>query len=571
MQPTSTISLLPYFSPLRWAGPIFDKELRVASRRRRNYALRFVYVGLLAFFMVWVWLFVVRFPSGSTAVLRASRLGEAGKQIVVTILWFQFVTAQVLAAILLSDAIGGEIRQRTLDALLVTPVGSFQIVMGKLLSKLLQLVALLAVSLPLLAIVRAFGGVPWDYVLSGLGITLAAAIFAASLSMFCSVAVRQAPQAFLVVGLWYLVVWGILTGLLVSLGATGYIGNATVQSILLWTHPVLVMLHRTQQMLAGGGGARVFPAWPLHCLLLLASAGLLLLLSAWRVRRVALAAILAGADGGLRSARARRKDARASVRAKELARRAIRPVRGSPIVWKELCAPLLGRRRRDLIYAAVLVAVVIAAVVMLSLMGGPVYALFFLLIQVFQFLFVLRLAVCAAGTVTREKEARTWPILLTTPLDNREIARGKAIGVLYRNLLLLAPLPVLYVLAYLCGPMAASGLARTSFSALVQIAGLAGAIVFLLGVGLYLSTRLKTTTAAVMATLGVYLLPKFFCCGPFGSVFLMSWRGFTVAAQAHAGGLLIALAAFVVPAVVYAVVGLLCIGAATRRLRYNVF
>ena len=29
------------------AGPVFTKELRVASRRRRHYALRFVYLGLL--------------------------------------------------------------------------------------------------------------------------------------------------------------------------------------------------------------------------------------------------------------------------------------------------------------------------------------------------------------------------------------------------------------------------------------------------------------------------------------------------------------------------------------------
>ncbi|MBP7052328.1 MAG: hypothetical protein KBE65_15045 [Phycisphaerae bacterium] len=32
---------------LAWlTGPIFDKELRVSSRRRRNYVLRFLYIGL---------------------------------------------------------------------------------------------------------------------------------------------------------------------------------------------------------------------------------------------------------------------------------------------------------------------------------------------------------------------------------------------------------------------------------------------------------------------------------------------------------------------------------------------
>ncbi len=553
------------------AGPIFDKELRVASRRRRNYALRFVYVGLLTLFVVWGWLFVVRFPSVSTAVLRASRLGEAGKRIVVTVLWFQFVTAQVLAAVLLSDAISGEVRQRTLGALLVTPVGGFQIVMGKLLSKLLQLMALLAVSLPLLSIVRVFGGVPWDYVVSGLCITVAAATFVGSLSLLSSVTNRQAHQSVLVVGLWYLVVWGLLTWLLMALGGAGYMRSATVQSILRWTNPFVVMLDQTQGMLRGAGGAGTFPSWPLHCLLVLAAASVLLLLSVWRVRRVALASILAGADRVSRRARARWKDASLSLRAEERARRPIRPVKGSPIVWKELCTPFFGRRWRDLVNVAVLVVAVVAVVVALAFVGAPAYAVFLLLIQVGQLLFIIRLGVSAAGTVTREKEARTWPILLATPLENREIARGKAIGVFRGNLPLLVPLLVLYLLAHLCGPAARRGLPGFAFSALVQVAGLAGAIVFLLGVGLYLSTRLRTTTTAVMATLGVYLVPKLFCCGPFGSVFLMSFRGFAVAAQANAGGLLVALVAFLVPAVVYAAIGLLCMGAATRRLRYDVF
>jgi hypothetical protein len=49
-----TFDVLRTFNPLRLAGPIFDKELRVASRRRRTYVLRFVYVGVLTLFVVQV-------------------------------------------------------------------------------------------------------------------------------------------------------------------------------------------------------------------------------------------------------------------------------------------------------------------------------------------------------------------------------------------------------------------------------------------------------------------------------------------------------------------------------------
>ena len=56
-------ALVSFFSPLGDAlrrrllapfwltGPLFDKELRVSSRRKRNYILRFAYVVLLTIFV----------------------------------------------------------------------------------------------------------------------------------------------------------------------------------------------------------------------------------------------------------------------------------------------------------------------------------------------------------------------------------------------------------------------------------------------------------------------------------------------------------------------------------------
>jgi len=42
---------------LSWlTGPIFEKELRVYSRRRRNYVLRFAYLAFLTTFLALVWI-----------------------------------------------------------------------------------------------------------------------------------------------------------------------------------------------------------------------------------------------------------------------------------------------------------------------------------------------------------------------------------------------------------------------------------------------------------------------------------------------------------------------------------
>ncbi len=126
-------------------GPIFDKELRVSSRRRRNYALRFFYILLLTVFVAIVWWSEVKY--GGSAVIQRSRMQAAAQQIVVTISVFQFIAMQLLAIIMLSDAISDEIYHRTLGLLMTTPISGLQIVMGKLLSKLLQLVLLLGISL----------------------------------------------------------------------------------------------------------------------------------------------------------------------------------------------------------------------------------------------------------------------------------------------------------------------------------------------------------------------------------------------------------------------------------------
>jgi ABC-type transport system involved in multi-copper enzyme maturation permease subunit len=156
---------------LSWlTGPIFDKELRVSSRRRRNYALRSVYLGLLTLFLVLVWLSEVRVFG--TAANRAAQMAEAGKRVMSVIVWFQFFGTQLVAVVMLSTSISDEIYNRTLGVLMTTPISSIQIVMGKVFSKLLQLLLLLAITVPLLAVVRVFGGVPWAYVISSTCITL---------------------------------------------------------------------------------------------------------------------------------------------------------------------------------------------------------------------------------------------------------------------------------------------------------------------------------------------------------------------------------------------------------------
>ena len=189
---TGLTNFVTRFLSLYWPiGPIFDKELRVSSRRKRNYFLRFFYLVSLTVFVTFVWIITIKVGSSGSLVYQVSRMSGTGKYITTTIIWFQFIAIQLIAIVMLSNAISDEIYHRTLGLLMTTPISSFQIVTGKLSSKLLQLILLLVISMPLLAIVRVMGGVPWGYIVSSLCMTLTAAVFAGSVSLVFSITNRH--------------------------------------------------------------------------------------------------------------------------------------------------------------------------------------------------------------------------------------------------------------------------------------------------------------------------------------------------------------------------------------------
>ena len=413
----------------RLTGPIFEKELRVSSRRKRNYVLRFAYLALLTVFVAYAYEMTIRSGGSGSAVYQLSRMPEVGKYIVTTVVWFQFVAIQFLAVVMLSSAISEEIQRRTLGVLMTTPIGSLQIVLGKLLSKLLQLVLLLAISMPLLAIVRVFGGVPWDYVLSSLCVTLTAAIFAGSVSLAFSTYTRQAHQ---VIARTVLICFLLYAGpaIVAELVQLRYQVRLLSQATLSYANPFLIMSYATRNMLlASPAGLNV--AWLEHCAIMAGLSALMLAFSAISVRRVGVRQ--ATGQPGIFASRKERRAAKAKRRAGHgsaaMSGRIIR-VKGPPIVWKEMRTMLVKIGRFTPVLSAVLAVLVLAVTYgycaykdYLAIKG--VQTAFVL---VYFFLGLLRTATSAATSITSEREARTWPVLLATALTDREIVFGKIIG-----------------------------------------------------------------------------------------------------------------------------------------------
>jgi ABC-type transport system involved in multi-copper enzyme maturation permease subunit len=388
---------------------------------------------------------------------------------------------------------------------MTTPINSFQIVMGKLFSRLLQLFLLLAITLPLLAIIRVFGGVPWSFVVSGLCITVSAAIFAGSLSLYFSIHSRRAYVVILRTVFTLGLLYGCIPAMILAIAHSNYrVPPIDLIPYLSLANPVFYIKFHTAMMLSAGGlGAMVLFSWPVHCIIMLAASAAVLTWTVKVVRKVALRQAVGQIDNQVKP-KSKKKNTKNSPKTKT-ARKSfgpIRPIDGSPIVWKELRAPLIqgGEGRNSLI------GLIVAVIALLITYGVCIrdrcldsdtihvaYALIFL------FFGLIINMVLSATTITSEKEARSWPILLTTPLTDWHILLGKAFGVLRRCLpiwSLLAGHVAVFVLVGYIHPILVLHLMMI----------VTWIIVFLCGSGLYFSTRFKRTTSAVVANIGLALM-----------------------------------------------------------------
>ncbi len=491
---TALIHSVLEFLSFSWvAGPIFGKELRVSSRRRRNYCLRSFYLLFLGVFVALIWVQEVQYRGANTSYSIA-RMARAGRSIIMLIVWFQFCAAQLVAGISLSTAISDEIYNRTLGVLMTTPVTSFQIVVGKLLSKLLQVIILLAIAFPLLAVIRVFGGVPWDYLLSSLCITLTTVVFVGSVSMFFSIFNRRAYLVIILTVLTLGVVFFVMpmmTGFLCKIISGRWPGSRLTLAIF-YSNPYLVMAHISEEMTRpGSAGFLAGLSWLLHCAIVSGASFVLLFVCVCMVRKAALAQV-SGQTYRLFGRRRRGKHTRPTGPCPN-PYLAIRRVSDNPVLWKEKLLPMFGRTRLiSRVFVGLGFLLLLITYLPVAHVEGfdddGVHICYCIILLGVGGLFTL---ILPAAAITSEKESRSWSLLLATTLSDHDILRGKFVGALRRTIGAWSPLfahLVLFTVVGFIHPIA-----------IVQVAVLvAGILIFLCGSGLFFSAWFKRTTTAVI-------------------------------------------------------------------------
>ncbi|RPI62444.1 MAG: hypothetical protein EHM48_04060 [Planctomycetaceae bacterium] len=544
------------FSPHLPGGPIMEKELRCASRRKRFFALRACYVLALAIFAVIVWLSQVGRIEGGSAALITIRMADAGKYIISSIVWFQFIAAQIIAAVLLSSAVSSEFTKRTFTGLLCTPLSYRQIVAGKVAGGASQIVVLLLCSLPLLAVVRVFGGMPWQFVITSIAITVTASLFAAAVSLHCSIIFRQPlssaiiaviavaainaltalpfPVNFFIlmafiprkrfmpglIVLWLVILLTPIV-LLISNIISNIMGN-WFTSLSAVASPTAMMYFNSNQLLSSQTNSLVNVMPWIHCLIMLLLTRLTITRSAKLLQQVATeracsyGEFLTIRNDDLQSFRELQTKIAAmamtensptsalpaDIRAQKLPSVSLLKQEDfqcgdDPVYWKDRKSPLF--RNETLRFFVLFVPLGIGAMFYCGMtLSGAFWAggaqAGTLVAYMMAILGIT--AVAAATSIASELQALTWPLLMSTTLTNRQILLGKVWAVLSRSkwmLRLIVAHLVLFIAFMALHPIV-----------LLHVIPLTAAcMIFVCGLGLLVGTLVRQNTISIIVTVGL--------------------------------------------------------------------
>lgn len=196
-------------------GPVFSLELRLAARRGRLNTFRTIYSGW------WILQFAVLFlmlaQSETDGTPPRAGLGPFFN------VTFQIFVAQHFIFLLLATpafvagAITDEKSANTLQHLLIADLATWEIVIGKFLGRMAQVVLLALVGWPLVCFLGGYGHLGWPALLAIALITGLLLFAQGAASVWASVRSKQTREAVLRVYAWtamaFLLVWGGLEGI----------------------------------------------------------------------------------------------------------------------------------------------------------------------------------------------------------------------------------------------------------------------------------------------------------------------------------------------------------------------
>ncbi|MGQ0633497.1 MAG: ABC transporter permease subunit [Planctomycetaceae bacterium] len=398
------------------AGPIFSREVLTTPRHIAHFILRSGYVGALL---------VLMYTAGQATFgwQQVSNLGELarfGNLLFQLLSMVQLALVTFFAPLFAASRVAHEKDQQTLVLLLMTDLRNRELVAGKLLASLLPVAVLLAVSLPVFALISMLGGISFEQIGWSLALCAATALAAGSWGSLVAFWREKTFQTLAISVLGLVLFIGVIEAALALAG-----GESSAVRWLTYCDPFrgMVLILDPLRAQAVSGAASV-PALP-YVLAMLALAAVTSGLAVARLRvwnpSQAVAAPVEEKD-----------EAAASVTG------STRQIWNNPVIWREICTRAYGRK---MVFIKLAYLVVFAFAALYALRAGQAGAGLVLgMISPAGFAFValalvslLLINAQAVTAFTSERDAKTLELLLVTDITAREFIFGKLGGILYNT------------------------------------------------------------------------------------------------------------------------------------------
>jgi hypothetical protein len=446
------------------------------------------------------------------------------------------------SALSAASAVALEKDRRTFVLLLLTDLRNYEIVLGKLLGSLLQIVLFLAGSVPILGLLMLLGGIAWGQIVDAALVLLMTALAAGSLGSLIALWRERTFQSLALTVLALVLYLCLVRALALAPGE-----RSTVAAVQSWCDPFLAL----GQVLDPPA-----PRWPgttLEEMRLAPAHGFALVMGGWTVLLNACALwklrvwnpsgepiiqpehVLAAAEEVDR-AKAHAAPGRA------------RPVWKNPILWREIATRAYGKRP-FLVKLAYFVSFGLVCYYALVQAEPGDWAAAYGLVPV-AILSLLLISAQAVTSITSERDIGALDLLMVTDLTPKEFIYGKLLGILYNTKEYVIPPLVLTVIYAVRGQLSTPPrghpevvLGRNLESLFCILAGMLILMGFTKVLGIHVALRNDNSRLAVINTLGTVF---FLSVGTLICIYLIlingtfeyQWLSFSAFIFAGIGGLL---------------------------------
>jgi ABC-type transport system involved in multi-copper enzyme maturation permease subunit len=531
-------------------GPIFMREWQTLPRRPRHYLTRAFYLGALWILLLTIWQTTVGWEYAAT-LGDLARFGLAAFQVLA---YLQLTVLLFFSALSAAGTVSLEKDRRTFLLLLLTDLRNYEIVLGKLVGSLLHIGLLLVGSIPVFSLLMLLGGVDPAQVVATMLVLGTTALAAGSLGSLVALWRDKTFQA-LAMTVLFLVLYLCLVQAFALIPIVQEQLSWPTLDVLLgagsgWQSafdPFLALsqvLHPPSTEPSLSSDARwdtgsVTAALPYSVAML----GMSALLNGWAIFKLR----VWNPSGEPIMQREVVGAASADQEHVHAAPGRVRPVRGNPILWREIATRAYGRRPL-LVKAAYFVIFALVAYYALFVIESRAWGAAYGLVPI-GILSLLLIAAQSVTSITSERDLGSLDLLVITDISPREFIFGKIFGIVYNTKEFIVPPLILLIIYALRGQLGTPPSAHVEDAgwknfegALALGVALTILMAFTVMLGIHVALRSDNSRLAAINSLGTVF---FLSVGTMVCIYLIlingrfeyQWLSFTGFIVAGIGGL----------------------------------